>query len=232
MNEVCEIKQKDQEDITLTSREHLESLLYQFVKLYERWSEDRQVAAKQSSDIAQFIEEFSDEVDRLSKIEDAVIAKLKKGLEQTTVSISSMVYEAVSRSLDKKMDDSAHKMKESVRQAERLLSEYQSTLNWSHWKIIAITAITSIAASLLAVWWFMPKPTLPLTDGQIKAYQSGQVLDAFWPKLSTRQQNWLTNLALGKTNNHEKLVEDTKKQYSGLSDSQANEIVSDAPTQF
>ncbi len=207
MNEVCEVKQEEQEDNTLTPREHLESLLYQFVNLYERWSEDRQVAAKQGADIAQFIKTFSAEVERFSSIEDAVIAKLKKGLEQTSVSISTMVHDAVSHSLDKKIDDSSYKMKQSVLQAERLFSEYQSTLNWSHWKVVAITAMTSIAASLLAVWWFMPKPTLPLTDQQIQTYQTGQFLQSFWPKLSERQQKWLDNLASGKSNNREKLVE-------------------------
>jgi len=84
--------------------------------------------------------------------------------------------------------------------------------------------VTSICASLFAVWWFMPTPTLPLTDSQIRTYQAGHVLESFWPKLSERQQAWLSNVASGKSNNHEKLVEDVKKTYSEIDDTQANEI--------
>jgi hypothetical protein len=54
------------------------------------------------------------------------------------------------------------------------------------------------------------------------------VLESFWPKLSKRQQDWLSNLALGKTNNHEKLFEDEKQkiknEYSGMSDAEVNKL--------
>jgi hypothetical protein len=174
----------------LTQEEHLESILFQFVTLHEQWSKDRKIAARQGADIEKFVAEFASEVERFSKIEDYTIA------------------------VNSALDDCAGKIKESVGQAERMLVEYQSSLNWSHWKTIAVTAFSSIATSLLIVWWLMPAPTLPLTDQQIKTYQAGQLLTSFWDKLSNRQQKWLSNLALGKTNNHEKLVEDMKKNYA------------------
>lgn len=226
---MSELIEEESQEITLTQQEQMKAILYQFIKLYDRWAEDRQVAAKQGADIEEVIDEFAQEVERFSNIENAVIAKLKEGLSQTTVSISAMVHDAVSHSVNKAIDESTYKIRDSVRQAENLFSEYQSTLNWSHWKTIAITSITSIVASLLAVWWFMPRPTTPLTDAQIKTYRAGQVFEAFWPKLSERQQTWLGNLALGKTNNHEKLVEDTKNNYSGINDSQANDITGVEP---
>jgi hypothetical protein len=216
----------------LTQEEHLESILFQFVTLYERWSKDRKVAAKQGADIEKFIKTFAAEVDRFSKLEDATIAKLKKGLEQATESIATMLPNTVAHAVNRAMDDSAGKIKESVRQAEQMLVEYQSSLNWSHWKTIAVTALSSIATSLLIVWWLMPAPTLPLTDQQIKTYQAGQVLTSFWGKLSNRQQKWLSDLAQGKTNNHEKLIEDEKQkiknEYSGMSDTEISQIATNA----
>ena len=50
------------------------------------------------------------------------------------------------------------------------------------------------------------------------------MLNSFWDKLSDHQKNWLLNLAQGKSNNHEKLVEDVKKHYPDISDEQANEM--------
>jgi|GEM_PF-3169025 len=207
---------EEPEENILTQEEHLESILFQFVTLHEQWSKDRKIAAKQGANIEKFVQEFASEVERFSKIEDYTIAKLKKGLEQATESIATTLPNTVSHAVNRAFDDSAGKIKESVRQAERMLVEYQSSLNWSHWKTLAITAFSSIATSLLIVWWLMPTPTLPLTDQQIRTYQAGHVFESFWGKLSHRQQDWLSNLALGKTNNHEKLVEDVKKEYPAI----------------
>ncbi len=219
---------EEPEENILTQEEHLESILFQFVTLHEQWSKDRKIAAKQGANIEKFVQEFASEVERFSKIEDYTIAKLKKGLEQATESIATMLPNTVSHAVNRALDDSAGKIKESVRQAERMLVEYQSSLNWSHWKTIAVTVLSSIAASLLIVWWLMPAPTLPLTDQQIRTYQAGHVLESFWPKLSKRQQDWLSNLALGQTNNHEKLFEDEKQkiknEYSGMSDAEVNKL--------
>jgi hypothetical protein len=212
------------EDDTLTQEEQLEAILFQFVNLYERWAEDRQKTAKQGADIEKFIKQFASEVDRFSAVENAVIAKLKNSLDHTTVSISEMVHGAVSHAVDRSIDDTAKKIKDSALHAENIFSEYQSSLNWSHWKLTAITALSSIVASLLIVWWLMPKPTLPLTDAQITTYRNGLMFNGFWPKLSKRQQNWLLNVAVGKENNKEKLVEDVKKQYPDISDEQANQF--------
>ena len=213
--------QNVEQEESLAPEEQLEAILFQFVNLYERWSEDRQKAAKQGADIEKFIKQFASEVDRFSAIENAVIEKLKKSLSDTTVTISSMVYDAVSHSVDRSLDNSARKIRESADYAENVFSAYKSSLNLSHWKLVAITALSSITVSLLIVWWLMPKPTIPLTDAQLTAYHNGMVLNSFWDKLSHRQQQWLLNVADDKENK-EKLVEDTKKQYPDMNDQQIN----------
>lgn len=210
-----------EQDESLKPEEQLEAILFQFVTLYERWSEDRQKAAKQGADIEKIIKQFASEVDRFSAIENAVIAKLKSSIEHTTVNISGMVHAAVSQAVDSSLDGSAQKIKDSAQHAKNIFSEYQSSLNWSHWKLIALTVLSSIVTSLLIVFWVMPKPTLPLTDTQIATYQHGLMLNSFWDKLTARQKNWLLNLGIGKSNNREKLVEDVKKQYPDMSDEQS-----------
>jgi hypothetical protein len=211
----------------LTQEEHLESILFQFVTLHEQWSKDRKVAARQGANIEKFVQEFALEVERFSKIEDYTIAKLKKGLEQATERFATMLPDTVSHAVNRALDDSAGKIKDSVRQAERMLIDYQSSLNWSHWKTIAVTAFSSIVTSLLIVWWLMPAPTLPLTNAQIATYHNGQLLESFWPNLSKRQQDWLFSASLGKKN-REKLFEDEKQkikdEYPGMSEADVNKM--------
>lgn len=201
------VLEEEPEENVLTQEEHLESILFQFVTLYGRWSKDRKVAAKQGADIEKFIKTFAAEVERFSKLEDYTIAKLKRGLEQTTESISTMVHDGVSHSVNKALDGSAGKIHDAARRAESMLTQYQSSLDWSHWKMIAVTAFSSIAVSFLIAKFLMPAPTLPLTDKQMNTYRSGQVLESFWDKISLKEQKRLGNLALGKTNNRQKMVE-------------------------
>ena len=224
MTKISQSSQAVEQEKSLTPDEHLKELLFQYVSLYESWSEDRKVTAKQGEDIEKFVNEFATEVDRFSTIEDAVIAKLKKSLDQTTASISERVHVSVSHAVDSSLDGSARKIKDAAQYAQNIFSEYQSSLNWSHWKLIALTVLSSIVTSLLIVWWVMPKPILPLTDTQIATYQHGLMLNSFWDKLTTRQKNWLLNLGIGKSNNREKLVEDVKKQYPDMGDEQANQL--------
>lgn len=220
-----EINQKMAEKKAITSEEHLESILYKFITLYGQLEIGRKKAKQQRLATARLIKEFSSEIGRFSKLEEYVIAKFKQGLEQTTANVSTMVHDAVSQSVEHAIGHSAMNIKHSAKDAERLFSKYQSALNWSHLKIVAIMGIISILACLTVVWWVMPKPTLPFTDAQIATYQNGIVFNSFWEKLSTRQKNWLLNVAKGKTNNREKLFEDMKKQYSDLSNAEVNEIV-------
>lgn len=213
-----------EQDEPLMPEEQLEAVLFQFVNLYERWAEDRQKAAKQGAEVEKFVKQFASEVDRFSAIENAVIAKLKKGLSDTTVGISEMVHSAVSHAVDESLENSARKIRESAIYAQNVFSEYKSSLNWSHWKLIAITALSSIVASLLIVWFLMPAPTTPLTNSQIMTYQHGQVFESFWPKLSKHQQKWLVDISQGKKNK-EKLFEEVKNQYPDISDTQGKEMM-------
>lgn len=224
-SQALDIEIDDEEQETpLTQDEHLEAILFQFVSLYERWSEDRQKSAKQGADIEKFIKQFASEIDRFSKIEDAVIAKLKKGLEQTTENVSSMVQRSVSHAVDEALGHAAEKVRESARYAENVYSEYQSSLSWSHWKLIFLTVLSSIVVSLLIVLWLMPNPVAPLTDRQMVTYHNGVIFNGFWDKISRRQQQWLLNVAEGKENK-EKLVEEFKKQYRDVSDEQAYQLI-------
>jgi len=48
-----------EETVNLTAEERLKALMYQFIKLYERWSEDRQVLNKHLADQADMLKDFT-----------------------------------------------------------------------------------------------------------------------------------------------------------------------------
>jgi DNA-binding ferritin-like protein (Dps family) len=72
----------------LTSEEHLESILFQFVNLYERWAEDRQVTAKQGADIAKFIKEFAGHVNDFALLEEKVRGDIHARIENEAKNIA------------------------------------------------------------------------------------------------------------------------------------------------
>ena len=204
--------------VTLAPKENLESILFKFITLYECWLEECQVMEKQGDDIEKFVKEFSSAVHQFSKMEDDVVRQLQKGLDQVTGGIAEKVRGAVSQAVNQSIDDSGRRMRDAAIQAEHIISRYQSLLSWSHFKFFVVTVFSSIAASLLIVWWLMPTPTLPLTDSQIATYQNGLMFNNVWGKLSERQKKWLLNVAQGKSTNNEKLVENVKKQYSDMAE--------------
>lgn len=228
--EVCEdIDEKEEiedvceEEMTLAPREHLESLLYQFVKLYERWSEDRQVAAKQGADIAKFVKAFSEQVENFETIHEDVKEEINTSIENAAKNMATYVGRSIGDAAHKEVEPTVQKLKDVTYDAGNTLSRYQATLDLTQWKIIGVTVFSTVLASLLIVKFLMPKPTVPLTNDQIATYQSGVILESVWPKLSTHQKQWILDVAKGKAKNNEKLVEDMKKDYSSTKDTTASD---------
>jgi len=56
----------------------------------------------------------------------------------------------------------------------------------------------AFAVGVFVVRLLMPEPYLPLTGHQLKTYENGRLLEAFWPKLSKKEKDRLINLANAK----------------------------------
>jgi DNA-binding ferritin-like protein (Dps family) len=182
--------------------EHLESLLYQFVNLYERWSEDRQVAAKQGADIAKFIEAFKEEVERFETLEEEVREDIKTQIHTEAKNMAVYMGRTVVDAASKEMEPTVKRLQKTVDEAENTLSRYQGESRWMHWAMIGLMAVTSILTSLIVALWVMPKPMLPLSKDELSTYQSGEVLESVWPKLTSKQKQWFLDLAKSKAKNN------------------------------
>src|SRR5437660_576534 len=65
-------------EVVLTEEERLKALLYQYLALYERWSEDRQLVVKRDADYAALLQAFSK---HLQSFRDLVPAVRKDTVE-------------------------------------------------------------------------------------------------------------------------------------------------------
>jgi hypothetical protein len=140
---------------TLSVEEHHKAVLFQFMTLYERWSEDRQVAAKQGYDLAKRLEQFSKEVERFSSIEEAVIVKLRKSLNEATLALSEQVNTAMAEALNATLGASVVRMEKASRAVETLLAANQQIRWLSQLKTLALNVLCSLLVSGLVLWFFM-----------------------------------------------------------------------------
>lgn len=176
----------------MTSEDRLKAVLYQFITLYERWAEDRQVAAKQGADTAQLVTVFLEQVKNFQSLEPKVRQQISNSIESASSSAVKSMGKAIGEEATRSVEDTAKKLKTTVEATQRTLNAYQEEIVMVGWKVILTTAVTSIVICLLLVWLLIPKATLPLTDQQINFLNDGQLMHVIWPKLSKKeQQHWL-----------------------------------------
>ena len=175
----------------LSMEEHQQALLFQFVALYERWSEDRQVAAKQVYDLTKQLEWFSEEVGRFSRIEEAVIAKLKQSLHETVVDLSEKVNSATVEALNSALGSCVTRMDGATKKVESILAGNQEIRWLSQVKTLVLHVLCSLVVSGFMVWFFMPKPTLPLTKHDMDIYRMGEKFSHLWSTLPKEKKQWI-----------------------------------------
>ena len=184
----------------LSIEEHQQALLFQFVSLYERWSEDRQVAAKQAYDLTKQLERFSEEVGRFSRIEEAVIGKLRQSLHETVVDLSEKVGGATAEALNSTLGSCVTRMDGAAKAVETILAGHQE-IGWlSQVKTLALNVLCSLVVSSLVVWFFMPKPALPLTKQDMDTYRVGEKFSLLWSTLPKEKKQWILSASKDKEN--------------------------------
>lgn len=172
--------------------DRLKAIAYQFVKLYERWSEDRQVAAKQGAELSELVTTFTQQVDHFMRLEGQVRQQLVNTIQTTSQGAVKTLSEVMSREARQALDKTTSSLEAKVHQASQVLSAYESEVVTTQWKVIAATVITTVATCLLAVWLLIPAPTLALTQTQVKELYGGQIMNQVWPKLTKKERrHWL-----------------------------------------
>ena len=151
----------------MTQEERLTAIAYQFVQLYERWSEDRQVAAKLGADIAELVRLFTEQVENFEALEtnvkEALIASLQRAMTASAKTVGDEIRQAATRTLE----EVNARLLTTVAKAERTIADTRHYVKSTFWVAIAGWIALPIVSSLLIVWLLMPKPTLPLSNDQL-----------------------------------------------------------------
>ena len=188
-----------EENLPLNSEERLKGIAYQFLKLYERWSEDRQVLNAHLATQAEMLKTFSAQLKNFESLEPQVRDQLVNNIHKAAKSIShemgSMMQQVIGKVVTFEVESATKKLSQVINDTANTLKNYQANAENNLIKTIGITVGTTLVASLLIVWLLIPKPTLPLTGDQLNTYYNGQLLNEFWPKLSKKEQQHLTALA-------------------------------------
>jgi hypothetical protein len=179
----------------LSTENRLDAVLYQFVTLYERWSEDRQVAAKQGGDTAELVRLFTEQVKEFKSLEPSVRQDLVSSIQQASVKAIGTIGAEVGKQAVIATDQAAALLNKSAKEAKETLKRYEQELFYSHWVTIGFSFITTIATCLLLVYFLIPRPTLPLTDPQVRDLRGGEIMKLVWPKLSKKEQEHWKELA-------------------------------------
>ena len=178
----------------LTGQDQQQALLFQFLALYERWSEDRQLVAKHAQDLAKQVQQLSLDVTRFSSIEEAVIMKLRKSLDEVAVTLSGQVNSATAEALNNTLGSSMERMDRAAQSVAVILSANKEIAWWRYLKALVLNAVCSLLVSGLAVWFFMPKPKLPLTAEDMTTYLAGKKILTLWSTLPKEKQQQMVAL--------------------------------------
>ena len=178
----------------LTSQEHLEAILFQFVKLYERYSEDRQVGIKQSSDTAKLVSHFTAQVNRFEQLAPAVREQLTNSIKAIMTHAAQEVSQEINTAAFRATENITHQLKSAAEDVERTLMRANTDAKHQFLKTILIAVGSAIASGMLIAWLLMPKITMQFSSEQIQQMRYGQALEMIWTKMSKKEQTRFLHL--------------------------------------
>lgn len=188
--------------LEMSQEDRFKAVLYQFITLYERWAEDRQLGAKQGADTAELIKLFSAQVQDFKTAESKLRQSLLITLQQSATTAAKEMTEKISEIATDKVDTSTKRLQQVVETTTQTLTAHQQQID--HWfygwvaGIFGAAIIVALLVALIITHFSMPKPYLPLTGAQLQTYEHGQLFEAFWSKLSKKEKNRLISLVNAK----------------------------------
>ena len=135
--------------------DRLKAIAYQFVTLYERWSEDRQHAAKQSADLADLIALFEKHMEKFGVLDAAVRQELKKTIQSETKEAVKIVSDTISRETAQAIEKTVSSLNFTVTQADKTLRYYQEEALMTQWKMIGFSMLSGVVVFFL--FWLVER---------------------------------------------------------------------------
>jgi hypothetical protein len=185
----------NEEISNLSPDDRIKALLFQYVKLYERWAEDRQTFNKGMAHQAEMLENFTQKIGQFEKqignfeqLEPQVREKLIEAVRRSASVMVDNINDNVGHSVTSAVNETAKDLNHMLKDFYQSLTAYKEEMQNSNLRTILITMGTAIVSSLLIVWLLIPKPIMPLSGDDMNIYLRGLNFGNLWPKLSRRTQ--------------------------------------------
>ncbi len=185
---------------THSSEEQLEDILHHYLTVLERWKEDRAELAKQLGDLGKSVVRFSAQLDKFNDFEKSFRQQMQYSIDNATSKMAEKLASEFKKTVESTVDNSTKNLLNAVDKATYQLHEHEKNENRNLMLFAGGLFIVPIVTCLLLVFFIMPKPLLALNGSELQTYQAGQLLENFWPKLTKREQNRLTDLSNQSTN--------------------------------
>lgn len=208
----------------LTSEDRLKAVFYQFVKLYERWSEDRQLLAKLLAEVSDNVKTFEQQIHQFERIDPAFRKKLLELMRDESARMAQTVGEQVNATVQATTTTQValvtEPLKASVASACQALENQKQSMTLMNVKFVLILLVGSLLSGLAGAYVMEASKSQPptLTRGQQVTLQAGEFVQRLWPKLSKKEQQRLIALEKGKRITKKYRSEETVEVISGSSD--------------
>ena len=157
----------------MTLHERLEALLYQYVRLYERWSEDRQVFAQKGAELSQALAAMQTEIKHLSTIEASVRRSLSSELQSVVQATQKAVVLAATGEAKKSLEQAEQRFRAMIAEVDRAFRQTAREVVQSRWQWFTITVLSAVLGGLLFAWFLLPHRLYQLTQQQADLVSMG-----------------------------------------------------------
>lgn len=169
----------------------LDGVLFQYISLYERWSEDRQAFARKGAALTKSLEQIQHEITRMEKLDTAIKRHLAEQLSPIIDETRRAIENSAAELAFSAMNDVMNRLQVAVKHSEDALFKAEKLVSDNRWYWLASSVACGLILGSFLVWWFIPSHLRALTNDQLEMQQWGKTLVDAYPTLPKKQQELL-----------------------------------------
>lgn len=193
-------EQPELEGVQFTPEAPLKTTKSQYLKLYERLSEDREAFTKQLSKLEDFSLRLEKQIRGFNTLESEVRHQLINSIQTEVKNATESIGKEIKASAYSALDKTAALLKQTAHDTAKALEAYRAQSRPSWIETTAFALIASVLSSIIIVEWLMPTPVWPVSKPDMTAFESGIILEEIWKDTSDNTKKELTALAQQKLN--------------------------------
>ena len=176
----------------------LEEAYRKFLRLYERFAEDRLTVTKQGEALGKIIEQLQAESSMATEFKHHIRDGLKEIIDNATQNMKQHCSKEVTDAIAAEINNSIKELRAAIDKSVVILNDYETARPFGYWMFHLGALAAVLIFGMIFVKLLMPTPLLPLTDTQFQTCMNGQKLESFWSKISKVRREYLLDIGAGK----------------------------------